>query len=91
MLKLLAQKPVLSSLCGGESQRHAVVAVALSGWPRAVAKDVALMATAAAAVVFSPGDDQFEVHLGLDGIREGLPEAGPAGAAVVLRLEAEQR
>ena len=52
---------------------------------------MALMAAAATAVVFSPGDDQFEVHLGLDGIGEGLPEAGPAGAAVVLRLGAEQR
>ena len=52
---------------------------------------MALVAAAAPAVVFGPGDDQFEVHLGLDRIGQGLPEAGPAGAAVVLRLGAEQR
>ena len=85
----MAEKPVLSSLLGGEGQRNSVVAVALAGRARTVTEDVTLMAAAAAAVVFGPGDDQFEVHLGLDRIGQRLPEAGPAGTAVVLRLGAE--
>ena len=68
MLKRFAQKLVLSSLSGRKGQCHPVVAVALAGRARAVTEDVTLMAAAAAAVVFGPGDDQFEVHLGLDGI-----------------------
>ena len=44
-----------------------------------------LMPTTAAAVVFRAGQDQLEIVLGVDGVRQGLPEAGPTGTAVVFR------
>ena len=82
--------PQISST-GLKAQCNAVVAVALAGGFGAIAEHMALVAAAAPAVVFSAGHDQLEVHLGLDRLGQGLPEAGPAGAAVVLRLGAEQR
>ena len=75
---------------GYKGQRNAVVAVALAGGPWAVVEDVALVPTAAPAVVFAARHDQFEIQLGDHGIAQGLPEAGPAGAAVELGLGAEQ-
>ena len=52
---------------------------------------MALVTAAAFAVVFRAGHDQLEVDAGANGIGQGFPEAGPAGAAVVLGLGAEQR
>ena len=49
-----------------------------------------LVTTAAAAVVLGAGNDQAEIHLGVDRIRQRLPEAGPTGAAVVLGGAGEQ-
>ena len=49
-----------------------------------------LMAATAAAVVFRTWNDQFEIYFRVDGARQGLPEAGPAGATVVLGLRGEQ-
>lgn len=50
-----------------------------------------LMTAAAAAVVFRTRNDQFEIYFRIDGLRQGLPEAGPAGATVKLGLRGEQR
>ena len=50
-----------------------------------------LVAAAAPAVVFSAGHDQLEVNFGADRLGQGLPEAGPAGSALVFGLGAEQR
>ena len=50
-----------------------------------------LVTTAAAAVVFRTGNDQFEIYFRRNRTLQGLPEAGPAGAAVELRLRGEQR
>jgi len=52
---------------------------------------VALVTTATAAVVFRSGNDQFEIYFRRNRTLQGLPEAGPAGAAVELRLRGEQR
>jgi hypothetical protein len=53
---------------GLKGQGHTVVAVALTGGLRAVVKHMALVATAAAAVVFGAGHKQFEIELGADRI-----------------------
>jgi hypothetical protein len=50
---------------------------------------MALMTAAATAMVFSARHYQFEVELGGDGTRQGLPEAGPTGAAFIFGLGAE--
>ena len=50
-----------------------------------------LMTAAAAAVVFRTRNDQFEIYFRIDGLRQGLPKAGPAGATVKLGLRGEQR
>ena len=52
---------------------------------------MALVAPATAAVVFRAWHDQLEIHLGADGVGQGLPEARPAGAAVVFGIGAKQR
>ena len=52
---------------------------------------MALVTTAAAAVVFRTGNDQFEIYFRRNRTLQGLPEAGPTGAAVELRLRGEQR
>ena len=85
-----AARPGCDGSAGHKRQSDAVVAVALARRSGAVVEDVALMAAAAPAVVLTARHDQLEVHLGDDGIAEGLIEAGPAGAAVELGLGAEQ-
>ena len=52
---------------------------------------MALVTTAAAAVVFRTGNDQFEIYFRRNRTLQGLPETGPTGAAVELRLRGEQR
>ena len=52
---------------------------------------MALVTTEAAAVVFRTGNDQFEIYFRRNRTLQGLPEAGPTGAAVELRLRREQR
>ena len=73
-----------------KGQGHAVVAVTLTGGTRAVIEDMALVTTAAAAVVFGAGNDQAEVDLGVDRIGEGLPKTGPTSAAIELRTAGKQ-
>ena len=51
---------------GNKGQGHAVVAIALTGGLGTIPKDMALMATAATAVVFGAGHDQTEINLGGD-------------------------
>ena len=73
-----------------KGQGHAVVAVALTGGTRAVIEDMALVTTAAAAVVFGAGNDQAEIDLGVDRIGQRLPKTGPTGAAIELRAAGKQ-
>ena len=75
---------------GNKGEGDAVVAVALAGGPGAVVEHMALMPSAAPAVVFAARHDQFEIQFGDDGLVQWLPEAGPAGAAVEFGLGAEQ-
>ena len=72
-------------------QRESVVAVALAGGLGAVVKHMALVAAAARAVVLGARPDQLEVALGVYRVGQRLPEAGPAGAAVVFGSAVEQR
>ena len=57
----------------------------------AVVEDVTQMAAAATAMTFGPKHEQGPIRLGADGIRLRLPEAGPAGAAVVFVLGRVER
>ena len=52
---------------------------------------MALVTTAAAAVVFRTGNDQFEIYFRRNRSLQGLPKAGPTRATVELRLRGEQR
>ena len=63
----------------------------LAGGLRAVIKNMAQVAATAAAMAFGPRVNQFEIPLGADRIRQGLPETGPAGAAVVFVLAGIKR
>src|SRR5512147_843009 len=68
-----------------EFERHTVDAVAQPCRLRAVLEDMALMPFAAGAVDFRAGYEQFEVSARFDNFRVNrLPEAGPAGVALVL-------
>ena len=49
------------------------------------------MAAAARAMDLGAGDAAAQVEAGFDGMRQRLPEAGPAGAAVELGVRIEQR
>ena len=52
---------------------------------------MALVTTAAAAVVLRARNDQFEIYFRSDPTFERLKKTRPAGAAVELRLRGEQR
>src|SRR5580700_7882460 len=78
-------------LRGLELQCHPVVAEAFAGRRRTVVEHVALVASAARAVVFGARQDQVEVALEFDGARQRLKKARPAGSAVELGLAFEQR
>ena len=52
---------------------------------------MALVSTAAGAVVFGTGQDQFVIILGPDCTFQMIGETGPSGAAVILLLAGEQR
>src|SRR5207249_5517142 len=69
----------------------AVVAVALSGGRRAVVEDMPLVPSASGAMVFGARQEELEVALRLHPSFQRLEEARPAGAAVELRLRAEER
>src|SRR5262245_30049264 len=72
------------SRLGNELERHPVVAPALAGGRRAVVEHVAVVATAALAVILGTRNKQQAVGLGLEHPGDGREKAGPAGAAVVL-------
>ena len=78
-----------SGILGFKDQGYAIVAVALAAGLRTIVEYMALMAAAATAMVFSARHYQFKVELGGDGTRQGLPEAGPTGAAFIFGLGAE--
>lgn len=81
----------LAAILGRQLQRDGVDAVALAGRLRSVGKDVAEVGATAAAVHLGAGHEQAAVGLGRHRPRVyRLPEAGPAGAAVELRLRREQ-
>ena len=61
---IAAASPVCAGSGWQESQRHAVVAVALAGGAGAVVEDVALVPSAARSVVFGAGQNLLEVPLG---------------------------
>src|SRR4051794_1449053 len=83
----------VSASCGlrNEAQRHAIVAIALSGRRRPVIEHVAVVAAAAGAVVFGAREDELEVGLVAEGARDGREKTRPAGAAVELHRGTEQR
>ncbi len=72
-------------------QRKTVHAVAKSGRFRAVVEDVAEMAAAAAAMHLGAHHAEGAVRGRADRIVQRLPEARPAGAALILGLGREQR
>ena len=72
-----------------EDKGDPVVAVALARRSGSVIEHVALVPTAAAGI--RTGNDQFEIYFRRDATLQGLPEAGPTGAAIELRLRGEQR
>ena len=74
-----------------KGQGDTVVAVALAGGPGSVIEDMALMAAATPAVIFSAGNQQPKVLAGRDGVGQGLPKTGPAGAAVEFGCGGKQR
>ena len=76
-------------LSGLELQRHAVHAIAQARGLGAVVEDMAQMAAAAAAMHFGADHHLAGVGLGEHGAGQRLPEAGPAGAAVVFGVGRE--
>src|SRR5690606_33326164 len=74
----------LCRICWNERQRDAVHAVAQAGGGRTVGEDVAKMAAAAAAMHLGARIAELVVGGLAHRVVERLPEAGPAGAAVVL-------
>src|SRR5262245_36255099 len=72
-------------------ERDAVVAVALPRRLRPVVEHVTLVAATADAVVFEPRPNQLEVPLRAEPALDRPVEAGPACAAVVFGLRAEER
>lgn len=78
-------------LAGNELQSQAIVAVAQTGRFRAIIEHVAVVPTAAHAVVFGTRQDQFQIGLGLQMAGQRIEKAGPAGAAVVLESGWKQR
>lgn len=74
-----------------EAQCHAVVAPALAGWARAIVEDVALVSTAAAAVVLHARVAKEVVYLRAHRAGQRIPETRPSRATVVLGLRREQR
>src|SRR4051812_30712972 len=79
-----------TSLFRLEIHRYAVDAIAQSGRRRAIRKDVAEMAAAAAAMRFSASHAVGTVVRFLDRARFRIVEARPAGAALELLLRLEQ-
>lgn len=71
-------------------QRHPVIAPALAGRLRAVVEHVAVMATAARAVIFLAGVNQFEIGFLLEGPSECGEKAGPAGAGIEFHFAGEE-
>ena len=70
-------------------QCETVVAPTLPGGPRAVVKDMSLVAAATAAVIFGTGKKQLKVALGLNSTFNGREEARPTCAAVEFHLGGE--
>ena len=64
-----------SSLGWDEFENDPVVAVAFSGWLWTVVEDMAVMAAAPGAVVFSSRQKKFEVELCLKSIGQSCPKA----------------
>ena len=82
---------ILSHFVRDEVQRDAVVAIAQSCWSGAVLKDVALVTPTARAVIFCPGDNQFEVALRVYGALDHIIKAWPARAGVKLHVRFKKR
>src|ERR1700752_3261469 len=74
-----------------EDEAKSVDAIAQSCWLRAVIKDMAEMAAAAAAMHLNPSHAVGTVLGAAQRIVERLPEARPAGAAVEFGIGREQR
>jgi hypothetical protein len=89
--ELPPRNAVSTSLGGLKGQGDTVVAIALAGGPGSVVKDMALMAAAAPAVILSARNQQPKVLAGRDGVGQGLPKTGPAGAAVEFGCGGKQR
>src|SRR5262249_56928312 len=74
-----------------ELEGHAVHAVAQPGGARAVVEDVAQVAAAAAAVDLRADHEEAAIGRRADGSLDRLIAAGPARAAVELRVRGEER
>src|SRR5438094_789141 len=74
-----------------EGQRHAIHAVAFACRARTVGKQVAKMPAAARAVDLHARHAVAAIGRRLDGAFEGPKEAGPARAALELRIRREER
>ena len=66
-----------------KGQGDAVIAIALAGGLRTIVEHMPLVSATAAAMILRAGKNQLEVHFGANAIGERLPEAGPAGAALI--------
>src|SRR2546423_1773028 len=69
-----------------ELKRHAIHAIAQTGRLRAILEHVPKMSAAAAAMRLGAGHEEGPVDRGADRIRQRLPEARPAGAALIFRI-----
>src|SRR5690349_18265280 len=81
---------MLSGRAGNELERRAVHAVAQPGRPGPVVEDVAEVSAAAPAVHFGAQHAERAVAALGHSVRQRLPEARPAGAAVELGSRREQ-
>src|SRR5207245_6527519 len=73
-----------------ELQGDAVHAVAKARGPGTIVEDVAEMPSAPAAMHFRADHEELTVGRGPDRALDGIPEAGPARAAVELRVRGEK-
>lgn len=89
--ELRPRNAVLTSLGGLKAQGDTVVAIALAGGPGSVVEHVPLMAAATPAVIFGARNQQPEVLACRNGVVQGLPKAGPTGAAVEFGCGGKQR